>query len=109
MTVRWGIRLWVDDVRPAPKGWTHAKTSRDALRLLHLAIEISFDHDLGGDDTSMPVAREIERRAYEERRKPPIWHVHSANPVGRKNLDAALLSADNFYQGRRESSYDEKD
>jgi hypothetical protein len=59
--------------------------------------EVSFDHDLGGDDTSIPVAKRIEEMAFNGERAPPRWHIHSANPIGRKNLEAALQSADRFW------------
>lgn len=92
------MKLWIDDVRPAPGGWIWAKTSDAALQIfLNGDIsEISFDHDLGGDDTSMRVATLIEMRAFSGI-APPIWHIHSANPVGRNNLKAALEKADSLY------------
>ncbi len=61
--------------------------------------EISLDHDLGGDDTAMPVARMIEEGAYRGELPRIIWHIHSANPVGRMNLRAALESADRYWNG----------
>ena len=92
------MRLWIDDVRPAPDGWTWAKTSDEALAILGPDVtEISFDHDLGGDDTAMIVAKEIERLAFLAERAPPKWSIHSANPVGRLNLQAALQRADEFW------------
>ncbi len=91
------MRVWIDDLRPPPDAtWTWVKTSADALELLcdEKVEELSFDHDLGGDDTSMPVAKWIEEQAFEGKMKPPQWAIHSANPVGRQNLEAALVSAD---------------
>lgn len=77
------IKLWIDDLRPAPEGWTWAKNSQEALDLLadktHQVVAVSFDHDLGGDDTSRRVALWMaEHDAF-----PPLVHVHTANPVGR--------------------------
>ena len=92
------MRLWIDDVRPAPDGWTWVKTSDEALAILGPdVIQISFDHDLGGDDTAMIVAKEIEHLAFLGERAPPKWSIHSANPVGRLNLQAALQRADEFW------------
>src|SRR5262245_28602856 len=90
------MRLWIDDLRPPPdEGWYWAKSSAEALSVLGCDVrEISFDHDLGGDDTAMPVAREIERMAYEGAIHAIAWHIHSANPVGRANLKAAMESAE---------------
>lgn len=92
------MRLWIDDLRNPPDGWWWAKTSADAIGAIEClpVQEVSFDHDLGGDDTAMSVARLIEERAHDGVR-PPTWHIHSANPVGRKNLEAALKSADRFW------------
>jgi hypothetical protein len=97
------MRLWIDDLRPPPDHWWHwAKTSAEALEVLGCDVcEISFDHDLGGDDTAMPVAREIERLAFEGQIHGMTWHVHSANPVGRANLEAAMRSAERFWTSAR--------
>jgi hypothetical protein len=73
--------LWIDDLRPAPDGWTWAKTSSEAIVLLGKSRfdAISFDHDLGGDDTTRRVVLWLcENDAW-----PPVVHVHTANPVGR--------------------------
>ncbi len=77
-------RLWVDDLRPAPAGWTWAKSSTEAIELLTTAefAAISLDHDLGGDDTTRPVVLWL----CEHDRWPPVVHVHTANPVGREWL-----------------------
>jgi hypothetical protein len=74
-------RLWVDDLRPAPPGWTWAKSSAAAIELLDDGefAAISLDHDLGGDDTTRPVVLWL----CEHDRRPEVVHVHTANPVGR--------------------------
>ncbi len=43
------IKLWVDDERPAPPGWTHARSAEEAQAILATSDveEASFDHDLG--------------------------------------------------------------
>ena len=60
------MKLWIDDIRvPPDECWHWAKSSKEALDVLGCDVcEISFDHDLGGDDTAMPVARRIEELAY---------------------------------------------
>lgn len=77
------IKLWVDDLRPAPEGWFWVKSSQEALNLLASETTelsaVSFDHDLGGDDTTRPVALWMA----EFEKFPPVVHVHTANPVGR--------------------------
>lgn len=53
---------------------------------LNVCDEISFDHDLGGDDTTRPVALWLaEHDAW-----PPVVRVHTANPVGRDWLEGII-------------------
>ena len=58
------MKLWLDDVRPAPQGWTLARTAAEAIDLLKVALnigdeieEISLDHDLGADPADGIYAR----------------------------------------------------
>lgn len=53
------MKLWVDDERPAPKGWQAAVNSMIAIDMLsgYCVSEMSLDHDLGGDDTTRSVVR----------------------------------------------------
>ena len=48
------MKLWIDDIRKAPSGWVWVKTSTEAIKMLlsRPIEEISFDHDLGGEDTA---------------------------------------------------------
>jgi hypothetical protein len=95
------MKLWVDDEREAPDDWVWVKNSRMASALIfnieNNVEEISLDHDLGDGDTSMPIAKFIEEQAFHGLRKPPKWTVHSANPVGKQNLEAALKKADEYW------------
>lgn len=76
--------LWIDDLRLPPEGWVWAKTSAEAIELLAAQEKrfdfISFDHDLGGDDTS----RKVVLWLCENTSKwPQEAAVHSRNPVGK--------------------------
>lgn len=57
-------------------------------------MTISFDHDLGGDDTAMVVVKRlIELDMDADGSFIPrdfTFHVHSANPVGGENIRALL-------------------
>lgn len=82
------MKLWVDDLRPAPdKTWGVALTSEDALWILKThpdyITEISLDHDLGGDDTTRPIVMWMAANDI----WPEIVRVHTANPVGREWLE----------------------
>lgn len=75
------MNLWVDDLRTPPDGWAWAKTSDEAIAILseHSVVDLSLDHDLGGDDTTRSVVLWMcEHESW------PIGkiRVHSANPVG---------------------------
>jgi hypothetical protein len=104
------MRLWIDDDeehRKPPKGWIWAKTLAEALEIVKTGkvTHISFDHDLGGDDKSMPVAWFIEDAAFHGTMKPPEWRIHSANPVGRANLEATMKSAMRYWRAREEGKF----
>ena len=87
-------KLWIDDERTPPtRDWLWAKSSTEAMDLLEgLKIlgmfieEVSFDHDLGGTDTSMIVIRWMAMHNF----WPTLAVVHTANPVGRENICRAL-------------------
>lgn len=94
------MKLWIDDVRPAPKGWRRVKNSKDAIIFFcdHYDItEVSFDHDLGGDDTVMKLINYLEVLAHMGILYPFKWIIHSDNPVGRKNIELAMKSVERFW------------
>lgn len=95
------VRLWLDDLRPAPPGWVWVKTVPAALALLRRGLvgEVSLDHDLGedGGGTGYDVASWIEEEAFHVRLPRLRWAVHSANPIGRERMEMALLAADAFW------------
>ena len=86
------MKLFIDDIREAPKGWEIARNSVEALSLLRQGTveEISFDHDLGSKLTGYDVALWIEQQVFCKKMKPPIMKVHSANPVGAGRLRACI-------------------
>lgn len=70
-----------------------SSTGMQALRPLPEALSkwdaIWWDHDLGGDDTSYPVALMLAEMIFHEVITPdliPICVIHTANPVGREHL-----------------------
>jgi hypothetical protein len=91
------MKLWLDDVRPAPDGWVHAKTGEEAIDILKQGqvTQMSFDHDLGiGRINGYEVAKWVEAMAVTGQ-LPQIKRlsVHSANPVGRDRIVQALRKA----------------
>lgn len=88
------MKIWVDDVRPAPEGFTHtAVNSSAAISALReskergLPVELmSLDHDLGGDDTTRPIVLWMCENEF----WPDEVVVHSANPVGVEWLERMI-------------------
>jgi hypothetical protein len=94
------MKLYIDDFRPTPKGFDlRAYNSQSAICFLELyPIDfISFDHDLGGEDTAYVVAKFIEERA-SRGIKPPDYTVHSSNPAGAFRIRAAMESAKRLHE-----------
>lgn len=109
------LKLYLDDVRPLPPqyevdgGWT---VVRDPDALVVLIAQhglgnidtISFDHDLGEPPmkTGYDVLRLIEQAVYLDTSitEVPEFRIHSANPVGRKNMVAAIKSIHRIIAGR---------
>lgn len=94
-----GIKVYLDDVRPAPAGWRGCQTAQQCIDLLSAerVTHLSLDHDLGPDEaeTGYAVLRWMEDAVFLDGYVPPeVIHVHSANPVGRANMLGALRAID---------------
>ena len=89
-------KLFIDDERfPVDEGWVIARSSADAIAEIARRgwpSYISFDHDLGGDDTTKPVVDwlicEVLDGNY--RGAMPDYYVHSQNPIGRDKILALM-------------------
>lgn len=95
------IRLWLDDIRQIPDDFdVWVKNPRQAISIItSKKVEfISFDHDLGHNLTGYDVAKVIELGANMDILDPIGWEIHSANPVGRKNIEMAMISAERFWK-----------
>lgn len=88
-----GVKLWLDDLRPAPEGYELARSVREAQAVIEQieaeggTIEvIDLDHDLGdyaqfGGDGIKLLDYLLERDTLY-----PV-KFHTANPVGRANME----------------------
>jgi len=102
------MKIFLDDVRPTPAGYT---CIRDVEVLKKVFIwnqdkvkEISLDHDLGenvptGYDFLVWLEEGVAMGAFEQI---PELKIHSANPVGRKNMEAAIKSIYKMLEERGE-------
>jgi len=94
--------LFLDDLReprdayPDPRSvlgegsrWVVARSTQEAKGLvlaLGMPSIMSLDHDLGGDDRSMDFLGWLAREYWDGKSSIPGYLVHSANPVGAKNI-----------------------
>lgn len=93
------MKLWIDDIRPAPNGYHWAKSVYEAI--IHICqmkrlngdynIEvIDLDHDagdyafMGGDYIKL-----LDWMEYKGINNIPI-HIHTMNPVGRQNMQTII-------------------
>lgn len=87
------MKLWVDDVRPAPEGYVWCKSVNEVKNWLDLSdfdfmepIElIDIDHDAGDFTSDGGDYIKLLDWLEEIGRNYPI-HIHSMNPVGVANM-----------------------
>lgn len=97
------MKLWIDDVRPAPEGYKWVKSSNEAYRLVNTysllydneEVLIDLDHNAGkyaknGGDY-IYILNYIEQLCLHRDWRNYIkdkftFHIHSMNPVGRENM-----------------------
>jgi len=94
-----GYNLYLDDIRTPPReGWVIARDFEEAVAIVEsrgLPDFISFDHDLGEGLTGYDFAKWLVELAM--RTKSTIsFFVHSANPVGAKNIQAYIDNYNSF-------------
>ncbi|MEU4037913.1 cyclic-phosphate processing receiver domain-containing protein [Streptomyces collinus] len=99
------VILGIDDLRPLPWTTRIARSSGEGVKLLQehrdfFIDELWLDHDLGGDDSILPVVTLLEEAAFNGRpfRIGAVF-VHSANPVGAETVVRSLTRWN--YQVRR--------
>ena len=95
------MKVWLDDVRSAPRGWRRARTPQEVIALLKTGkvTEISLDHDLGivergREATGYDVLVWLEREfaANPQALPLPDIHVHSANAAVYTRMEQAIAS-----------------
>lgn len=100
------LKLFLDDVRDKPVQYDIAvKTVHEAKAYIITGkvVAISFDHDLGTEETGYDLAKFIEEQAYHGNIKRISWNIHSANPVGAANIRAAMKNADKYWDKHEEN------
>lgn len=93
MKIQVKTKLWIDDFRTPPdETFYWAKTYGQALYCIDMMMRlkridfISFDHDLGDIKSGYDIAKYLVEKQI------PVneYSVHSANPVGRFNIEQLL-------------------
>lgn len=92
--------IYLDDIRmPPSKHWTIVRTAEAAYKAIlkghkeGLEMVVSLDHDLGEDiPTGYDLLNWVEKDVVTDQTfRPKIaFQIHSANPVGRENMDRAI-------------------
>ena len=94
------MALFIDDLRDPPEGEYYDSVARSSDAAIAIMEQngcpsyISFDHDLGGEDTAMRVVNWMIKKDMDEPGwipDPFNWDVHSANPIGKENINSKLL------------------
>ena len=60
---------------------------------------ITFDHDLGTEETGYDAVKWLANYCIEHRKMIPECHIHSSNPVGRANIQSIIDSFIKVYHG----------
>jgi hypothetical protein len=103
------LRLWLDDERPAPEGWTACRWPAEVIAYLERGDDVeavSLDHDLGetghNPRTGYDVALWLEKAIVGGWLPPEGLEllIHSANPVGVRRIEAGLRQARDLARAR---------
>lgn len=79
------IHVYMDDLRPKPRGFVLARSGAECLQLLEeCEVDLlSLDHDMGWDQPNgFEIVKEIVRR----RLYPREIYLHSSSSLGRMNM-----------------------
>lgn len=102
------MKVYLDDVREAPPGWFRAYWPQQVIHLISTAVvtDISLDHDLGNDSigTGYDVLTWLEETVAEGLLDMvPNIIVHTANPIARERMLAAVEYINNVSKDRPET------
>ena len=90
------MRVFLDDERATPEGWTRVWWPDEAIALLEggAVTELSLDHDLGDDarGTGYDVVLWIEEAVATRGFRSPRIVVHSANSSARMKMEAGIAA-----------------
>ena len=86
-------KLYLDDLRVTTEGFDRVYNYADFVEYITqngLPDFISFDHDLGEDESGYDCAKYLVEYCIEHNLSLPKFSVHSQNPVGKENIERLL-------------------
>lgn len=103
-----GYKMFIDDERfPVTDDWVIVRSSAEAIDYVQqhgMPQEISFDHDLGGDDTSRVFIKWLIDAFCRQAVSFPVgftFSVHSQNPIGAEWINSTINSLQRHFPNGR--------
>lgn len=87
------LKLYLDDLRPIPEGFVGVRSYSEFVIFITqngLPDYISFDHDLGLQESGFDCAKWLVNYCLDNVKPIPKFVVHSQNPVGKQNIESLL-------------------
>lgn len=92
--------MWLDDLRVPTTEYNWITNYNDFVTCITengLPTSISFDHDLGTGKSGYDCAKWLVEYCLDNDLDLPDYHVHSMNPVGKRNIEALLENFNYYY------------
>ena len=86
-------KIYLDDLRPIPEGFVGLRSFTEFVTYIEangLPDFISFDHDLGLQESGYDCAKWLVSYCLDNEMALPDFMVHSQNPVGKRNIESLL-------------------
>lgn len=86
-------KLYLDDLRSVPQGFIGVRSYAEFVTYIEtnaLPDLISFDHDLGLNESGFDCAKWLVNYCLDNNLRLPKFDVHSQNPVGKENILSLL-------------------
>ena len=87
------VKLYIDDLRATPIGYQRVYSYKEFIDFIQnkgIPDFISFDHDLGIEETGYDCAKFLVEYCLDHNLTIPNFTVHSQNPVGKENIEKLL-------------------
>jgi len=104
---RFKMKVWLDDIRPPPKGWVWVTNPQEAIRLLNLGTitDLSLDHDLSlpEPNNGYMVVCWLEKETFiNPKFELPKINIHTASPIASIKMKMGILNIRKWYKKKIE-------